>query len=1358
MDPEILATCSIDTFVYLWDMRVPRRPVGKWAEWRAGATQVKWNHSNPHQVALSHHHAFYLWDTRHGAQPLLKIDNAHAGKINGLDFSGSNDRLITCSNDKSVKFWDLSGASENAEPTIVINTDYPVARARPLPFGKDSCVGIMPVRGGNNAVDIINYKAAYEAACDAGETGYLSATPDFSFKGHQGPVKDFLWRTQHSNYDGWESKNAWPEYQLVTWSSLDFDLKLWPHEKDLYNIANYNPLHQKLLDLLVSDEEVDYQRASSSPTKVGTPDSEISEESQFIQAQPVKYESYAKEPVLNWGDLAKDASGDLLSKLTLFKIKRSQEYQGGSTQLNHLNWISGVRMGRTTVRKESSANNEVEEEDGPSNLGEEVSIVGHKFPKVRFEKISVSTGHLVLSLRGPLPIGVAEAAPQQASNGKTEKDKKDTATKSANTSTAAVTTDSANPTSSAVNSAAVNGTSSSAHPTQNFQIIQNTNSSSLAGAAAVSAGARTSTGGSNVSPGMKQAEFFNSNLASTIQESSSEQKLVFIRLEVKFPKMYPYLENIDARNRSKNTKRKRKFNQIRFEIEETHEITPNIKREMISTLDSIGLFYSNKYNKFCLEPCLRYLMGDKIELDDSLMLERTHINDDTILEGLEDVEIGNEGWVDDLIDDHEAAALLAKSISAVANDDDDDDDDAELIPGITDQFLSINEPEKAPLEHDVQTQGQLVNESNLRHDSTPLPKGCGAYWSRTGQLVCFFIPKSDSEHEARNRSHYLKFTKNEFGLKSEYLEINNESDVESIASSDGHLSDDNISRSSTSSSDDSFSDDWDEMLQDDIPSRSRIPGIFRGTAAMGRRLINGENADVSVNGNASGKGSGSNYKTSTRDGSVLRITTRRTRNASNCRNFVTIMDFSHLLPDKYELARGYRLLGDRPEVLAHHNGQVALRHGYVEISEAWRLIEMVLMKDTSSNELFGGRNEMADPSKSTSGRFYWGNHPYGHSWFVRELFNYFEQRGNLQMLVMLSCILYENPAIAESRGSNVPIHTPYAALPPHPSLIALKHRGLQQLRSSEEMNNISEPHSLEGVMADIGTLSRRTSIRSTRDFQLSRSIPNSLEIHQRGLSPLRLGSYKKIPPAIGLIAPLDDPFGSFDSAIDRGFRSVDGGKRFSRVSIAGGRNSKRINPKKNGQQMVLHSRRGGTKPPPSVSVQMLNVDKLDFFDNVYGSPLLGSIDQAKIISYREQYADALYTWGLPIHRVKILKFNYPDDATSLELGSRYEVHSAAFGYRYRKALNPNQLLLNPITPIATAKDNAWNTRKRNKLQYCGLCALPVTKRVVICTKCEHILHSHCAAAWWSIDEDEPEDETTTDCPTGCGCSCLDQTL
>ena len=68
-------------------MRAPRKPVAKWAEWRAGASQVKWNHENPNEIALCHDSSFYIWDTRKGALPVVKIEKAHEKKINGIDFT-----------------------------------------------------------------------------------------------------------------------------------------------------------------------------------------------------------------------------------------------------------------------------------------------------------------------------------------------------------------------------------------------------------------------------------------------------------------------------------------------------------------------------------------------------------------------------------------------------------------------------------------------------------------------------------------------------------------------------------------------------------------------------------------------------------------------------------------------------------------------------------------------------------------------------------------------------------------------------------------------------------------------------------------------------------------------------------------------------------------------------------------------------------------------------------------------------------------------------------------------------------------------------------------------------------------------
>lgn len=1368
LDPEMLATCSIDTFVYSWDMRTPRRPVGKWAEWRAGATQVKWNHSNSYQICSSHHHIFCLWDSRKGAIPLLKIENAHRGKINGLDFSGSNDKLITCANDNSVKFWDLNSATSGGElkPTVSINTDYPVARARSLPFGRDNCCGIMPVRGGGDAVHIVNYEAAYERARSLGETGVMDAIPDYSFKGHNGSIKDFLWRTQHEKYNGYESKHSWKEYQLVTWSSLDFDLKLWPHDEKLYDVVNYNPLHQKLLESLVLSDDKDSETPVGS--HASTPDSEISEEAALEKPTAMNYTTYSTEPPLSLGDLAKETNGDILSTWALFKIKQSQEHQGGSSQLNHLNWISGVRMGRASARKGGETQNV--EDDGPSNLGEEVSIVGHKFPKIRFEKISVSTGNIVLSLRGPLPISPETQTPPEQPE---EKERKDSINDSVDFSSASNTTNISNvpvtgapATQSIPTSTATNGHSI---PSQN--IPKNQTATPNANFLPKPGSSRPIPLATNA-PTVTTTVDMNINSVTAANEASQEQKLIFIRLEIKFPKMYPFLEGVDLEPHSKRTSKQRKFNQIRFDIEETHEITSKIKKEMLTNLDNIAQFYTNKYNKFCLEPCLRYLLGDKIELDDNLMLESANNSSVKNLSELDaTIEVGNESWVDDLIDQHENAAGFLKDASASA--DEEDDYDGDIIPAVKDTLANSGEFEKNANNSQLVEQGHIIgSDGNIRHDSTPVPKGCGAIWSRTGQLVCFFIPKGN-DHESENKTlqkfNIFKFTESGFSLKSSHHHYNHESvgstgsesdsDIsgddgrELVSSSSSESNSDDDSKSSNSdSSDMSFSNDWDEMLEDDIPSRSRIPGLFKGSVGLGRKLLAQEHRRGSINRTISGKGTGSIYKSSVHDDNHLKVTRKSKKSSKTSKNIVAIFDFSHLIPDKYELACDYRVLGDTPDNLARHNFNVALQYGYGEIANVWKIVEMILVKDVRLNDVPDIGKDLIYANGDENGRFYWGNHPYGHAWLVKELFDYFEKKGNLQMLAMLSCILFENLSNVRSSVNgafSVPIHTPYSALPPHPSLIAMREYGL--ISPELEASTTQSSHLLHSPMGS--PMSRKNSVMSGRESLLSRLIPNSIEQPLRSESPGKVNSFRKM---FSGSSPHTESYPSLDQTNMKTSKSFDGIKKFPK-GIVSRKPSRSIQMKKGSGLNNGTLQRGRLRSPPTFTIEMKNVAEADLFENVYSTSFLNDLDPKKIWSYRDQYADMLYSWGLPFHRIKILKFNYPEEVKIRDSTISTEVYMCNFGFRYRKALSSNQLLLTPVTAIETAKNNAWNTRKRNKLQYCGLCNLIITKRVVICTNCEHVLHSHCAASWWSVEDIEAEAETS-ECPTGCGCHCLEHRI
>ena len=1383
-NPEVLATSSIDTFILSWDMRAPRKPVAQWAEWRAGTTQVKWNHENPFEIASSHDNGFHIWDSRKTALPVLKVNSAHNGKINGLDFSEGSKNIITCSNDNTVKFWNLKSeagqkviedfnyfGSKNQtsglQPSVVINTNFPVARARSLPFGKDKACGIMPLRGGLNAVHIVNYDTAFQEALDTGKTQYMGENAIHTFKGHNGPIKDFLWRKKHEKYEGFDSKNSWKDYQLVTWSSQDYDLKLWPHDENLYKNVNYNPSYDKLLSVF-NGEALDTDEAKSLPLE--------DSDTEAKDLPTYSYQTYCMEPPVTVDDLTIRNNGDELSALTLFQIAEKHKQNIYNTnQLNHLDWISGVRMGRAghdSQRKDSS--NSFDEEDGPSNLGEEVSIVGHKFPKVRFEKISVSTGELVVSLRGPIP-NIETSVPDKVA-----------------------TTDIIDDANSTINE------KDSTKDLEKKPSISNTNEIT-----------ETPTTTTN-----------QATLKTPTTEDTQEQKLVFIRTVINFPTGYPFLEEVSSELPILNKKlaKLQRQNVVFFEIEETHELPAELIDEMTKKLNEISNFYSNKYKQYCLEPCLRFLMGDKIDLNDELMIESRADKSDENIEGSDPyIEIGNEGWADDLI------SQQPEFNHDQMNDNSSGEEDVEytdLIPANNNEDLiqSTDSIAKTPIQDESTDNNASAKMTYF--DSTPIPKGCGAVWSPTGQLVCFFIPKNTEEEENKTLQKFniFKFTDGGFSLNTHnnhHHHNHQKIEIESDVSSDNSNSDGSDVDSTTSSSDDSFINDWDEILQDGAPSRARIPGLFKTSVGLGNRYM-GQGNEKSINRFTSHGGTASNYKSS----NLGEASQKKKKDAKN-KNIVGIFDFSHLLPDKYELACEYRVLGDSPEKLAHYNSEIAMKYGLKEICDVWRILEMILIKDVQVDEIqpYYGRNEnLLDQNKKRrdpknlfdnfqlsrnaeavnqllhsselskrlglqhSYRFYWGTHPFGHTWLIKEIFKYFELKGNIQMLAMLSCILYENSTNIKKNSNdlfNIPINTPYRVLPPAPSVIAMRkltdnhefHESFSTDKFQDYLNSSNRNSTITGRrdtqqnlvyppqspmsqnhfsqnhhFSQVSQMSQNSQAHASHLFNnpmniplshlvsipYAKSISSSFDLSMKGSSPERFSYLKKnIQPTNTFMNESTD------------FRDY---KMTAKQKLRAKTDIKKIKI-----QPPPHRRNGHNKlrPPPVVQIEMMNTKELDLFHDEYSSSLLNSQDLDKIRSYRDQYAEMLFVWGLPINRIKILKFNYPelDEKDVLNYESPFNVHSVKFGLRNKTQQYSTQIYVSAVTSIATAKTNSWNTMKRVCLKYCVLCNLLVSKNLVVCMNCEHILHTDCASEWWSTANGE-----NLECPSGCGCKCMEHTV
>ena len=381
--PDILATCAVDSFVHCWDLRHPVRPALSFADWFAGATQVKWNRQDSHIIASSHDKTLRIWDDRNGAHPLHSIV-AHDTKIYGLDWNRiRTTALITCSLDKTIKFWDYSVDTQN--PERIIETSFPIWRARHTPFGHG--VLAMPQRDDNNL---------YLYDRRASTPTHDISTPVKSFQGHEGQVKEFLWRCRGS-VDS--NRVDHREFQLVTWGA-DHSLRL--HRMDDTTLAEVGYLrghksHERL-HLTRSNAKYKTFRNSSNNSEFRTIKSSSS-----LHDQSVTTPSFdiIKSGMTLRGRSAGGTGGFLDTKNTA-RSKAIHE-----RDLDPISWMKGVKVGKKELNPDQNIEPDAlvdhrlhrGSEDFES-LGEEITHIGTKFGKIKFNHVDVKQRYVQFSLRG----------------------------------------------------------------------------------------------------------------------------------------------------------------------------------------------------------------------------------------------------------------------------------------------------------------------------------------------------------------------------------------------------------------------------------------------------------------------------------------------------------------------------------------------------------------------------------------------------------------------------------------------------------------------------------------------------------------------------------------------------------------------------------------------------------------------------------------------------------------------------------------------------------------------------------------------------------------------------------------------
>lgn len=116
-DPNLMATCSTDSFLNLWDIRdenrvcrrfstkltFSKKPSRSFCAFTGGPSQLRWNPLSSHIIASAHDCEVRIWDTRK-TDTYIAFITAHLSNILCLDWSPKyEDQLVTCGQDSQIK-------------------------------------------------------------------------------------------------------------------------------------------------------------------------------------------------------------------------------------------------------------------------------------------------------------------------------------------------------------------------------------------------------------------------------------------------------------------------------------------------------------------------------------------------------------------------------------------------------------------------------------------------------------------------------------------------------------------------------------------------------------------------------------------------------------------------------------------------------------------------------------------------------------------------------------------------------------------------------------------------------------------------------------------------------------------------------------------------------------------------------------------------------------------------------------------------------------------------------------------------------------------------------------------------------
>lgn len=358
-DPHLLGSSAADCLTNLWDIRDSRRPSACLTS-VSGATLVRFCRTSSNLIATSHEIDVRIWDIRQPNLPLNYIA-AHLQKIHGMDWNPSKsncdqEQLITCSQDNTIKLWDLT--TNKIRPNANLQTRTPAWRVRFTPVSPYAILtSTLPQLRSRSECMTLKLWSMKTSSYEQKKLDLI-----LGLTGHTDVIVDFDWRHQGQSSGSCE---------IVSWSK-DQTLRVW-------NIDN------QFIELNVDNSDYELECEARVGADLAH---EVLERTSTAESRGPKSPSEDHKQLQKTSSLVGEPSSSRHSTELTHTISSKRP------QLEEVADSSSPAEGNQTVEEEQQVeDNDDQDEEEESNmttneLRQEFNLINKNIPNVEFEELN----------------------------------------------------------------------------------------------------------------------------------------------------------------------------------------------------------------------------------------------------------------------------------------------------------------------------------------------------------------------------------------------------------------------------------------------------------------------------------------------------------------------------------------------------------------------------------------------------------------------------------------------------------------------------------------------------------------------------------------------------------------------------------------------------------------------------------------------------------------------------------------------------------------------------------------------------------------------------------------------------------